>query len=133
MLAARFSSDPEAREVFQRLQAEEVQHASRVRLLASRYRHDPKILGTPSAQAVAELERTVVEVQEAIAQMQDGRFGRTLAQVLENVVRLEERVGSAHAEVIARTAHPDVRAFFQLLAGQDAGHARLLRKLDGKR
>ena len=43
-LARQFQGDPEAHDLFQRLEAEERRHPARVRLLAARYQADSKLL-----------------------------------------------------------------------------------------
>lgn len=124
-LAERFAEDPEARGLFVRLKAEEFQHASRIRLLAARYRHDSRLLGKTTVD-VPELEGLLRSEEIALAEIRDGRWPEDLAGVKERLVAHEERLTRAHAEVIANAGHEAVKDLFEQLADQDAGHAQLL-------
>ncbi len=127
VLADQLSGDPEAQDLFQRLEAEELQHASRVRLLAARYRHDPRLLG-PSPDS-AGLDRLLSEAQQALAAVRAGAVARTPAEARAWAAELEETFARAHAELIASAGHPGLREFFTQLAEQDRGH----RELKGKK
>jgi hypothetical protein len=123
-LAKQFADDPDVRALFARLEAEEVQHASRVRLLASRYRGDSKLL--PNVPGNPELDACLADAEAALVEVQAGRWGRDLASIKARLVALEERMANAHAQVIARDGHPALRDFFRQLALQDDAHAALL-------
>lgn len=122
-LAHQFADDPEARALFTRLEAEEQQHAVRVRLLAAHYRHDPRMLGRAEAQG---LEESLAECEQALAEVEAGEWGRDLVTVKRRLAALEERLARAHAELLLGERNPALREFFAQLAAQDVGHARLL-------
>jgi len=123
-LAERFAADPEARAFLQRLQAEELQHASRVRLLAARYRHDPRLLDR-LVPGVRELESLEAECEAVLAAARAGQWGRDLEDVYRLLGALEDRFARAHADLIAREGNAELRAFFVQLAAQDQAHARI--------
>ena len=124
-LARRFAGDAEARALFQRLEAEEVQHATRVRLLGARYRHDSKLLERITSDG-RQLDQLIAESEAVLAAIDAGRWGRDLDEVKQNLAALEDRFMEAHADLIAREGNPELRRFFELLARQDEGHVRLL-------
>ncbi len=126
VLAEQFAGDPEARELFAELEGEELQHASRVRLLAARYRHDPRLLG-PSPDASA-LEGILAEARQALSAVHTGTVARTADEARAWAADLEDRVARAHAELIAGAGHPGLREFFAQLAAQDRGHRELMGK-----
>lgn len=123
-LAKQFSADATASALFARLEAEEVQHASRVRLLASRYRSDTRIL--EKVPGVAELEICLAQAETALAEVVAGSWGSDLARVKGRLAQLEAQLAKAHSHVIAEDGHPSLRDFFRQLALQDDGHAALL-------
>lgn len=125
LLAERFREDPEASALFLRLESEEFEHASRVRLLAARYRHDPKLLDRISADP-AVLERLVDRAEEILAEVGEGGWGDDPAEVKGRLVGMELELCHAHAQFLSEDAHPELRSFFQQLAEQDDAHARLL-------
>ena len=125
VMAEQFGGDPETRELFERLAREELQHASRVRLLAARYRHDPRLLGGGDS---AGLDNMLAEALEVLASVRGGSFARTAEEARAKAAELEERFAHAHAELITRQGHPALREFFRQLAAQDRGHRELLRK-----
>lgn len=122
-LAKVFGGDPDARALFVRLQAEEEQHASRVRLLAAHYRRDAKLAVDGEA---AELEACSAAAAQALAEVEAGRWGADLDEVKRRLAALEEALARAHAHLLARSASPALREFFAVLAEQDEAHARLL-------
>jgi rubrerythrin len=122
-LSQVFAGDPEVRALFARLEAEEQQHASRVRLLAAHYRNDPKLQVDAPA---AELDRCVEEAGRALAEIEAGLWPADVAEVKRRLRELEDRLGRAHAHLLATAATPSLHAFFVALAEQDAAHARLL-------
>ena len=124
-LAVLFESDPAARKLFLRLEEEELQHASRVRLLAARYRAESRLLG-PSA-APEELDALLREVEALVRSIRDGSFARSVEEACAKLAAFEESASRAHAEAIARSGHPELQRFFQALASQDRAHQELLR------
>jgi rubrerythrin len=126
ILAEQFAGDAGTCDLFERLAREELQHASRVRLLAARYRHDPRLLGGPID--VAGLDPMLAQALEALASIRSGSFARTPEEARTRAAELEERFARAHAELISRQGHPALREFFTQLAAQDRGHRELLRK-----
>jgi rubrerythrin len=129
-LAEAFRGDPGARALFARLQTEEEQHASRIRLFGAHYRHDPKLAVEADRRI---LDACLADATRALAEIEAGAWGRDLDAVRTRLVALEERLSAAHAEVIAKSADPAIRAFFEALAGQDEAHARLLAAAGGRR
>jgi hypothetical protein len=123
-LAAQFRHDAEAHALFLRLEAEEEQHASRVRLLAAHYRNDPKKL--PVHADPGALDGCVAECEQALSEIEAGAWGTDLAEVKARAAELEERLARAHAELLALNASPALREFFAQLAALDAAHVRLL-------
>ena len=122
-LARTFRADPGARELFARLEAEEDQHATRVRLLAAHYRHDPKL---PVAADASALDACLDGATRALSEIEAGRWGSDLEEVKRRLAALEARCAAAHAHLIAASASPALREFFAALAEQDEAHARLL-------
>jgi hypothetical protein len=122
-LAKAFRDDPATHALFAHLEREEEQHASRVRLLAAHYRHDPKLAVEADA---AELDACLADGGRALAEIEAGQWGSDLDAVKPRLAALEERLATAHAHLIARSASPAIRAFFEALALQDEAHAKLL-------
>ncbi len=125
-LAQKFQADPQAHDLFQRLEAEEQQHAARIRLLSARYQHDSRLLEA-AAVAAHHLDELVGEARAVLAQVASGARSASLEVVKGELAELEERFSAAHAHVIASTANPGVRTFFEQLAQQDKAHEALLR------
>ncbi len=125
-LSRRFASDPDARALFARLEAEELQHASRVRLLAARYRHDPRLLEKLEVDARA-LDELAAEAEAVLRLVRADEWAEDLAEAKRTLAALEDRFSLAHAQLLAGAAHPALRDFFEQLAAQDAGHRELLR------
>lgn len=123
-VAKVFAADDGARSLFTRLEQEEIQHASRVRLLASRYRGDKRIL--VKVPGVAELESCLVRAEAALAEVLAGSWDGDLAAVKVRLVELEAMLARAHAQTIAKDGDPSLRDFFRQLALQDDAHAALL-------
>ena len=124
-LAQRFEGDPEVRDLFRRLAGEELQHATRVRLLAARYRHDSSLFVSVDM-AGAGMEALLEEALRALEEARSGAFGEDLGAVRRRLADLEDRFQAAHAEVIAALADPALKEFFARMAAQDEGHRRLL-------
>ncbi len=126
-LATRHGDDPEARALFARLHDEELQHAARVRLLAGRYRQDPRVLER-AASDPEELRRVVADAEATLAEIRAGWWGDSVADAKGRLAEMEDRLARAHADRLAREAHPALREFFEQLAAQDRGHRELLRR-----
>jgi rubrerythrin len=125
-LAELFEAQPAARELFRKLADEERQHASRVRLLAARYRHDARLFGGVETFA----DRLAPLLAEALAVRDRIRAGAWVADleiVRGELVDLEDRFQAAHAQVIAGLGDPGLRRFFEQMAAQDDAHRELLR------
>ena len=125
-LARQFQHDPGAHDLFQRLEAEERQHAVRVRLLSARYQHDSKLLEAASV-AAHHLDELIAEAREVLSRIDSGAWGASVEVVKGELAELEERFSAAHAHVIASSADPALRSFFEQLARQDKAHGELLR------
>jgi rubrerythrin len=122
-LARRFRDAPEVRALFARLEVEEQQHASRVRLLAAHHRNDPKL---PLEAGATELDACIAEATRALADIEAGLWPAELDEVRRRLRALEDRFAHAHAELLSKGAPPALRTFFESLAEQDEAHARLL-------
>jgi rubrerythrin len=124
-LAVQFRNVASARSLFESLAAEELQHASRIRLLTARYQHDAKLVSRRSTET-AVLDASLAAAETALAEIRAGRWTGDLAATKRRLGTLEDRLAGAHAELLARDGNPDLRAFFEQLARQDEAHARLL-------
>lgn len=124
-LAALFEDQPGARELFRRLADEERQHASRVRLLAARYRHDASLFG--GVETVARrLEPLLAEALAVRDRIGAGAWAADLDIVRGELADLEDRFQAAHAQVIAGLGDAGLRHFFEQMAAQDEAHRELL-------
>jgi rubrerythrin len=127
-LARRFGG--EAKGLFQRLAAEEAQHAARVRLLTARYRQDKRLVAALAADTTL-LDRLLLEAGEAVAAVNAGAWDGDPHAALRAAAELEHRFCQAHAQALSAEAHPDLRAFFEQLAAQDKAHQDLLAAAEG--
>jgi len=125
LLAEQFRGDREASELFLRLESEEAQHASRIRLLAARYRHDAKLLERVSVEPRF-LEELLRRGEAIVAEVAAGAWGDDLRAVKRRLGDLELEFCHAHAHFLSEDGHPALRAFFAQLSEQDEAHARLL-------
>jgi rubrerythrin len=125
LLAERFRAEPEASGLFLRLECEETQHASRIRLLAARYGHDARLLGRAGAET-AFLEGLVARAEEVVGEVRAGGWGNDLDEVKRRLAETELLFCNAHAQFLAEGGHPLLREFFAQLAEQDEAHAQLL-------
>jgi rubrerythrin len=123
-LAGRFGG--ETRELFERLAAEERQHAARVRLLSARYRHDRRLVASLPADTTM-LDRLLDEAAEALAQVNAGAWDGDPRAALAGAAELESRFCQAHAQSLSQGASSELRTFFEQLAAQDKAHAALLK------
>jgi rubrerythrin len=124
-LAVAFTEHPHLRQLFQRLAAEEEQHAMRIRLLQ---RHQGKAPWPPEI-----LDRFCGECDAMVAEMEKIRaeLGRSPASsdaraTLRRLAELEDRFCSIHAQDLARYAAPEVEKLFATLALQDSAHRDLV-------
>lgn len=127
-LAERFAWHGEAGRLFATLHEEELQHANRIRLLAARYAHD-KSLFDGLAVDMSEVERLEAESERVLEAVQGGAFDDQFDVLRERLAVMEDAYVRLHAQFIAPGAHPALRTFFEVLAMQDAAHARLLSDL----
>jgi hypothetical protein len=125
VFAKQFAKDEELRGLFKRLEQEELQHASRIRLLSSRYRGDTKLLDR--LQGAQELEACLRDAEDALAEVAGGAWGVDLPAIKVRLAALETRLARAHAQAIAQDGHPALRDFFRQLALQDEAHVALLK------
>jgi hypothetical protein len=125
ILALRFRGDAQAEALFLRLEAEELQHASRVRLLAATYRNDSKLIDRVNG--AEQLDACLADAERALAEVQSGAWGPGLADVLSRAGRLEARLAAAHANLLALNGDSGLRQFFEQLARMDEAHFHLLK------
>jgi hypothetical protein len=125
-LASHFADDAAAQDLFRKLEGEEVQHATRVRLLASQYRVDKKLVGNVAGAAL--LRNCEFQIQAALAEVRAGAWGLDLRSILLRLAMLEGACSQAHVEALAQEANPALREFFRRLAEQDAAHRDLLKR-----
>jgi len=123
-IAEAFPDAPEA-PLLRRLAAEEEQHAVRVRLLASRYRHAPRLFDNVEFKLRA-LDEALAESEQLRLEIADGRWSRDLESLLGRLVEMEKRGASSHADVLAQGADPRIAEFFRQMAAQDRAHIALL-------
>ncbi len=123
-LANRFRALPAEAALFERLEAEEIQHALRVRSLFSQYRASSQEFRDVRLDQKA-LGRMLTDAEGFLARIL-GADVIDLATAHRTMVDLEEQLGATHAQVIAQNANPSIRRFFALLAEQDRAHNALL-------
>jgi hypothetical protein len=124
-VARQFRGDAKAYALFRQLEAEELQHACRVRLLAATYRNDPKLIA--KVNGAEALDACLARAHEALEEVEAGKWGRALGEVLARLADLEEGLQKAHAHLLALNAHTGLRDFFEQLAHMDDGHVLMLR------
>jgi hypothetical protein len=124
-VARHFRADANAHALFRRLEGEELQHAARVRLLAATYRNDSKLI--EKVNGAETLDACLRYAEEALAQVEAGEWGPGISDVFARLARLEERLQSAHAHLLALNADTKLRDFFEELAHMDDAHVVLLR------
>lgn len=122
-LAGRFGG--EAKALFQRLAAEEAQHAARIRLLAARYRQDRLLVASLVADT-ALMDRLLQEAEEALGEVRGGAWDGAPEAALHSAGELERHFCQVHAQILSQGGHPELRAFFEQLAMQDSAHLTLL-------
>ncbi|HET9551832.1 MAG TPA: ferritin family protein [Anaeromyxobacteraceae bacterium] len=126
-LASRYGGEIKA--LFERLAIEEAQHANRVRLLASRYRHDSRLVASVPG-CTAELDALAAEAELVLRSVVEGAWDGDADAALRRAAELEARFSQAHASSLSRDAHPELLAFFEQLAAQDEAHRRLLERTE---
>jgi len=130
LLAERFAANEAVRAVFWRLHQEEIQHATRVRLLAVHYRNDSGLLASAALfQGVPDPRQLVGELEDAVRGLESGAWGDDLQQVRARVLEMERRCVSLHSQFLVAGAPPEISSFFEELARQDDEHERLLAEL----
>lgn len=123
-LAGSFPSDPSTAALFRQLAQEELQHAARIRMLASRHVHDPGRFR--DAADLPNVDAALAFAEQELADTHAGAWGTDLRAVLVRAGRMEERLEKFHAEVVTRFAQPELAGFFAKLALQDREHVNLL-------
>jgi rubrerythrin len=123
--AEAFPAAPEA-QLLKRLADEEDQHAVRIRLLASRYRHDSSLFQNTDFKLKA-LDALILEAQGLKREIDAGRWKDDLPGLIARLAELEARGESSHADLLAQGADPQVEGFFRRLAEQDRAHLEVLR------
>ncbi|MBI5070923.1 MAG: hypothetical protein HZB56_22095 [Deltaproteobacteria bacterium] len=108
-----------------RLAEEEDQHATRVRLLAARYRHDARLFQNVHFKLVM-LDAELARWGEVRQEIEAGRYAGDAPGLLARLAALEEQSAQSHAQVLAAAADPVVAEFFLKLAEQDRAHRELL-------
>lgn len=124
-LARQFRAEADAHALFIRLESEELQHASRIRLLSATYRNDSKLID--KVNGAEALESCIAAAETALAEVEAGTWGPGLGDVLARLARLENRLQQAHAHLLALNGHTGLRGFFEQLAHMDDAHVLLLR------
>jgi hypothetical protein len=124
-LSISFSENPDLRWLFQRLAAEEEQHALRIRLLA-RYQGKFNWPRDILEQFCGGCDAMIAEMETMRRELGPFPASNETAVVLGRLAALEERFALVHAQDLARYAGPDVHALFASLAVQDAAHRVLI-------
>jgi rubrerythrin len=129
-LAEAFAAQPALRDLFRRLSAEEAQHALRIRLLE---KHRGKAPWAPEMVGAIrdDLQGMTAEITAMKADFGGAGGPPPADEVLRRVAAMERDFGRLHAEDLARSAEPEVRALFESLALQDATHHALIRRALG--
>jgi rubrerythrin len=130
MLAERFASKEVLRVFFGKLHAEEIQHATRVRLLAAQYRNDPGLFsGAAMFEGAPDPRQVLAELEAIVREVEAGAWGSDLREVKTRIVELEKRCVSVHTQFMVAGAPRAISSFFEELAKQDEEHERLLADL----
>ncbi|HET7755181.1 MAG TPA: ferritin family protein [Anaeromyxobacteraceae bacterium] len=130
LLAERFASREPVRALFRKLHEEEIQHASRVRLLAAQYRNDSGLFRDAALfDGAPDPRELVVEIEAMVRAIEGGAWGTDLGQIRARVVEMEKRCVTLHAQFLVAGAPEAISSFFRELARQDEAHERLLANL----
>ena len=108
-----------------RLAVEEEQHGARVRLLATRYRHAPRLFANVDFKLHA-LDELMAEGEQLKKEIVEGHWRGRLEALMERLVALEGAGALSHAHVLADGADPAVAQFFRQLSEQDQAHIALI-------
>jgi rubrerythrin len=125
LMAENFPWPAEDLALFKRLEQEEIQHAARVRLLASQYRSEPRLFRVDQVklELMEQMEGWAEELRHELA---NGRWHGDLEGLKRRVADLEDRCGASHADMLADAADPRIVRFFRDLAAQDRAHKEIL-------
>ena len=127
LLADRFAATEPIRELFRKLREEEIQHAARVRLLASQYRNDSGLFRRAALfDGAPDPTRMLVELEATVRDVAAGAWGDDLLEVRRRLVEMETRCVSLHAQFMVAGAPREIASLFEELARQDEQHERLL-------
>lgn len=124
-LAARFADDTQSAAVFSRLAAEEEEHANRIQLLRNQYMRNPELIGQMTV-CCADLEHLIARTRDVLATV-ESEDALTVAKATQLLAQLERELAGVHAHLIAESADPSIKQFFEFLATQDRQHEDLLR------
>jgi hypothetical protein len=113
------------RDLLLRLEAEEIQHAARVRLLSAQYRNDPRLFRLAPT-CLAKLVEAEAAAEALAQEIDDGRWSDDLSGLKAHMADLEARWGASHADVLAECSDGNVSRFFRDLARQDHEHRAIL-------
>jgi len=124
-LSVAFSEQPHLRLLFQRLAAEEEQHAMRIRLLE---RHQGRSAWPREAgeRFSSDCDAMVAEIEVLRRESRAPSTSGDARTVLRRLSEIEHRFSSIHAQDLARYAGPEVQKLFATLALQDAAHRDLI-------
>jgi rubrerythrin len=124
-LADEPATPPGLRKIFLGLADEEQGHAQRIQLLAGTSR-GAAWLDQLNREAGAALAAVTKEMEAFISRLKARRRPDDLVVVLDQLVEMETRFASVHAEELAKLAEPSVAKLFAALAKQDQRHRTLL-------
>jgi hypothetical protein len=113
------------RDLLLRLEAEEIQHAARVRLLSAHYRNDARLFRLAPT-CLAKLAEAEAEAATLADDIDAGRWSDDLQGLKAHMADLESRWGASHADVLAECSDGNVSRFFRELARQDHEHRAIL-------
>lgn len=124
-LSVAFSEHPRLRRLFQRLAAEEEQHAMRIQLLQ---RHGGKFAWPRDVleRFCGQCDAMAAEIEVLRKELGPFPASNDAMSVLRRLAEMEDRFCSIHAQDLARNAGPEVQALFASLATQDSAHRELI-------
>jgi len=125
LMAESFPWSAEDVALFKRLEQEEIQHAARIRLLASQYRNEPRLFHVDGVK-LGLMEQVEAWAEELRHELTNGRWKDDLPGLKRRVAELEDRCGASHADMLADRADPRIARFFHDLAAQDRAHREIL-------
>jgi hypothetical protein len=124
-LSIAFSDQPSLRQLFQRLAAEEEQHAMRIRLL-QRHQGMSSWPRDVLERFCGQCDAMVAEIAILRKELGTSPESKDVRAVLRRLSEMEDRFCSIHAQDLARYAGPEVEKVFATLALQDSAHRDLL-------